>query len=350
MTKYKAAAEIANAALAKVIEACVDGASIVKVCQLGDDFIVAETGKMWKKNKDLVKGIGFPTCVTVNNLVGHFTPLSDNTATLKKGDIVKIDLGVQFDGYVALAAHTIAVGTDAVTGVPADVVLAAYNAAQLAARLLKAGSTNDVITQAIADVCSDYKVNPVLGVLSHNMEQYRIDGDHVIANKENMEHRTPKATFEANQVFAVDVVVSSGEGKPKASDERTTVFKRDPSINISLKVSSSRQLVSEVDQKYPCFPFTARALDEKVVKMGSVECVRANILEPYPVLAEKAGSIVAQFKFTALLMPTGTQVICGLPPVSDVFKSDKAVTKAEYVEALKAPISDKKVKKAAKPE
>ena len=84
-----------------------------------------------KKSKKLERGIAFPTCVSVNHILGHFSPTKDESDTLKEGDVAKIDLGCHLDGFVAQAAHTIVVSHEAatkVTGKKADVVLAAYNA------------------------------------------------------------------------------------------------------------------------------------------------------------------------------------------------------------------------------
>ena len=90
------------------------------------------------------KGIAFPTCLSVNNCVCHFSPVrSEPDVLLKKGDVVKIDLGAHIDGFVAVSAYTTVVGATAenpATGRAADAVLAAYNASQVALRLLKPGN------------------------------------------------------------------------------------------------------------------------------------------------------------------------------------------------------------------
>ena len=36
------------------------------------------------------KGLAFPTCLSVNNIVGHFSPNSNDETTLKSGDLVKM--------------------------------------------------------------------------------------------------------------------------------------------------------------------------------------------------------------------------------------------------------------------
>lgn len=61
---------------------------------------------------------------------------------LKAGDIAKIDLACHIDGFIASAAHTIIVGGEKVTDRKADVVMAAWNAAEAALRLVQVGNKN----------------------------------------------------------------------------------------------------------------------------------------------------------------------------------------------------------------
>jgi methionine aminopeptidase len=66
--------------------------------------------------------------------------------------LVKIDLGVHIDGFIALVAHTVYVQSNQsnpVTGRHADVILAAYKSVQAALRQLKPGNTNNQITKTI---------------------------------------------------------------------------------------------------------------------------------------------------------------------------------------------------------
>lgn len=77
LDKYKAAALITNAALSKVISLCIPGADIFTVCQEGDKLMVEELQKVFsnKKSKKLERGIAFPTCISVNNIMGHYSPM-----------------------------------------------------------------------------------------------------------------------------------------------------------------------------------------------------------------------------------------------------------------------------------
>lgn len=75
----------------EVVDKCAVGASVRELCMLGDKLLLEETGKVFKKEKELKKGISFPTCVSVNNCICHFSPLvGDADIILKEGDMVKM--------------------------------------------------------------------------------------------------------------------------------------------------------------------------------------------------------------------------------------------------------------------
>lgn len=84
-----------------VMKAATAGRRVAELCEMGDKFITDATGKMYKQGK-VTKGIGFPTCISVNNIVGSFAPPATDVSELKPGDVVKVDLGVHLDGYLAM--------------------------------------------------------------------------------------------------------------------------------------------------------------------------------------------------------------------------------------------------------
>merc|ERR1711971_1177962 len=124
VTKYKMAAEIVNKVLKEICDGCKPGTSVRDMCIHGDSRLVEETSKAFKKDKKLVKGIAFPTCISVNNCICHFSPLTtEPDVTLADGDLVKIDLGAHIDGFIAVVAHTLVVGASGdspVTGKKAE--------------------------------------------------------------------------------------------------------------------------------------------------------------------------------------------------------------------------------------
>lgn len=59
------------------------------------------------------------------------------------------------------------------------------------------------------------------------MKKHLIDGNDVIINKETPEQRVEEYEFMPGDVFGLDVFVSTGEGKSKEGEFRTTVYKRE---------------------------------------------------------------------------------------------------------------------------
>lgn len=104
VTKYKTAGEIATKVLAQVRDLCLADARVLDICMKGDELILQATEKIYR-GKGISKGVGFPTSLSINHVAAHFTPLpSDKEAEtiLKDGDVVKISLGAQIDGFGAI--------------------------------------------------------------------------------------------------------------------------------------------------------------------------------------------------------------------------------------------------------
>jgi len=333
---------------------CVPGADIYTVCQEGDKVIDEELRKVFnnKKSKKLERGIAFPTCVSVNNVMGHYSPMQDESTILAEGDVAKIDLGCHLDGFVAQAAHTVVVTADPaskVSGKKAEVVLAAYHAFRAAQRLIREQGTNTKVTQAIASIAADFETTPVEGVLSHKMKKHLIDGNDVIINKETPDQRVEEFEFAPGDVIGLDVYVSTGEGKPKEGDYRTTVFKRELDTQYNLKIKSARAFFTEVNKKYPTLPFSIRSFEDSTgAKIGVKECIAHDLLTAYPVLVEKSNEIVAQFKCTIAVLPKSTVILAGdIPLALERFETDKKVKDLELINLLEGDLWKKEDKKKA---
>lgn len=102
-----------------------------------------------------------------------------------------------------------------ITGRKADALLAAHFAAEAALRLVKPGNENYQVTDAIQKIAEAYKCKPISGMLSHQLKQFRIDGEKSIIQNPTEAQRKEhdKCEFELHEVYAIDVLISTGEGK-----------------------------------------------------------------------------------------------------------------------------------------
>ena len=78
----------------------------------------------------------------------------------------------------------------------------------------------------------------------------------------------------------MDVIVSSGEGKPKETELRTTVYKRAIETTYKLKTESGRKLLAVVEQNFHTFPFSFNSFDNEIslrMKQKIVNLIIINI-------------------------------------------------------------------------
>ncbi|KAL1506776.1 hypothetical protein ABEB36_006077 [Hypothenemus hampei] len=354
VTKYKMAGDIVNRILKLVIGKCVEGASVKAICEYGDSLLNEETSKVFKKEKDLKKGIAFPTCVSVNNCICHFSPVpSEPDYILRDGDVAKVDLGAHIDGFIAVVAHTVVVGAKPdkkIKGRKADAILAAHYASQAALRLLKPGNETYAITDAVQKVAESFKCKPVEGMLSHQLKQFKIDCEKTIIQNPNDAQRKEHEKFDLDkhEVYAMDVLISTGEGVGKETDTRVSIYKKTDET-YQLKLKSSRMFYTEVRTKHGNMPFNLRYFeDETKAKMGVNECVKNKLVEPFQVLYEKPSEIVAQYKFTVLIMPNGPHKITGLQFEPELYESEYSVTDPDLKTLLNSSANPKAAKKKKK--
>merc|ERR1712024_430885 len=266
-----------------------------------------------------------------------------------------IDLGAHIDGFIAVVAHTLVVGASGdspVTGKKADAILAAHLCSEAALRLVKPGNETYEITETVSKIAEAFECKPVEGMLSHQLEQNRIDGEKTIIQNPSEAQRKEhdKFDFSVHEVYAVDVLITSGEGLGRERDAKITVYKKTDDTYM-LKMKTSREFYSKVSKQFGPMPFNIRNMeDEKKARMGVVECVHHRLIESFQVLFDKEGSHVAQYKFTVLLMPNGPHKITGLPFDEALIKSEKTIEDEEIVKLLKTsanPKAARKKKKAA---
>ena len=360
--KYKDAGKVTDAAISYVKQQLLDNhvVSIYELCNLADTFVREQSSVLYKK---LDKGIAMPCVITVNNVLGYFSPLKEDDYIIQPSDLIKVEIGTQVDGYAALASDSfIYKGQEnqsnedgnEVENVSAktNLINAVHKAANVAIRLLKVGKSNNFITSCLEQVATAYGVYPVMGVLSHQLRQNIIDGENVIINRMDSENKVDEVIFDKYQVYHMDIVYSTHDTKPKESTKRISVYKRGNTDVYNLKMKASRQIFSEVQEDYGLFPFTLNYLnDTKSAKFGIVECVKAGLLEPLRVLRQDDTAHIAKCSFTVVITNNGAIKVCGLTDDAGVQANNSAgepELPKEIMDILQTSIIKKKKKRKKK--
>ncbi|KAJ6184009.1 hypothetical protein N7519_005310 [Penicillium mononematosum] len=361
LTKYKTAAQISHNVLDAVSALCLEGEKIVEICQKGDKLLEEEIAKVYK-GKKIVKGISHPTTVSPSSYV---TPLHSSGAetTLKAGEVVKIQLGAQIDGFGTIVCDMVVVpkkdsAKEPVTGREADLILATHYANEVLLRLMvpqgllaqgtdeekKKAAAQKAPTQAymsslLEKIAKTYDCNVVENTTSWLFGRNEIEGEKKIILSPGNGVRGDGVP-EVGEVWGVEVGLSLGSGKVKNLDHRATLHRR-TTTTYGLKRPSSRQTLSEVVKKFGTFPFSLRQLeDEKAAKVGVVECVRGGVLRQYEPAGETDGSPVSRLLSTVAITKNGLTKLAAAKPVDlEQIKSDKKLEDEEILKILEQPLA-----------
>ncbi|KAI9019363.1 peptidase M24, structural domain-containing protein [Phycomyces nitens] len=318
---YLISADVVNTVLPLVVAKVSPGISVSDLCQFGDDLLLAHTEGMYKNSE---RGIALPTCVTINNLVQYYSPLPENDYNLKPNDLVKIELGAHVDGYIATAAHSTIVNTNPaqpITGRAADVICATYFAHEAAIRMLRPGVKSSEISRVISEIAAYYRCKPAEGTFSSLMKRFVLRAGKDIENQLNEEMTVKELEnldfeIEANQVYQLNIVLTTSDGKVKTAEDKPFLYQRDVNASYQLKMRSARLAFSEINANHTVFPFSTRALSGNQARLGLVSLLAHRLVTPYTVMRTQLSSdLVAQYKSTVLVLPEGPMQLTAAQPL-----------------------------------
>lgn len=288
LTMYKTIGKIVGSALTLSETLIKTGAVPAHICKSIDEYIVAETNKIYNKNK-YHKGIAFPCCINVNDIVCNHT---DNLTPLKDGDIVKVDVGAHINGYMVQKAITIQL--------QAEPNQAIHNVRQCLDNIIKShfkfGASSHEIYNVMAETLKPLGLKIVDGCVSHEIHQFIPDGKNVIGNPADF----PKFDIGHNQVYVLDLSVSTGDGLLSETVDRPSIYKRNPDIMYRLKTSSGKTLYYGIELNHPFYYFTIPNSSSSQL-LGIKEAAAHNLISLFPVYREKSGKPTITFKATILV-------------------------------------------------
>jgi len=294
------------------------------LCERGDKLLEEETSKVFK-GKKISKGIGHCTTISPSSYITPYTPLKSDPeeagVTLKEGEVVKIQLGAQIDGFCAIVCDSVVVGSSGeVSGREADLLLATYYANELLLRLMvppglvtqgtedeqkkesaRKPYTQTKISQMLEKVVSSYDCNLVESTTIWLFDHNEIEAKKkiILAPGDGVKG---EGLPEVGEAWGVEMGVSLGSGKVKTIDSKRATLHRRTATTYGLKRPTSRKILSEVVKKFGTFPFSLRQLeDESAAKVGVIECVRGGVLRQYEVVGDKNNDPVARL-FTTIGM------------------------------------------------
>jgi methionyl aminopeptidase len=248
-----------------------------------------------KRIKELGGEFAFPTNISINSIAAHSTPSMNDETVLKKGDVVKVDIGVHVDGFIADTAYTVEVGTNDW----AELIKASEHAVKAAIELVKPGVEVSKIGAAIEAEIARYGFVPIANLSGHEVDEYELHAGLTIPNFDN----GSTATLEEGMVIAIEPFATNGIGKVIDAKE-SEIFKLVQER--AVRQPMARKILMHVATKHQLLPFCKRWIAKEVggfgIEMGMKELVRSEVLHHYPVLREEKNGMVSQAEHTIIVL------------------------------------------------
>jgi len=239
-------------------------------------------------------GLAFPLNCSLNEAAAHDTASEGDERVFAAGDLVKLDLGVHLDGYVADTAVTIDLGDHG------ELVDAARAGLDAAIALARPGVSAGTLGAAIQAAIEGRGYRPVANLTGHGLDRYVLHGPPSVPN---VGHPGGSVLAEG-QVVAIEPFASTGSGFVSEAS-RAEIYGQIASRPIRLPAA---RRAFELVRERQGMPFSRRWLDIPKREIALATLVRQGVLRTYPVLHDMPGSFVAQAEHTLVILDDGCVV------------------------------------------
>ncbi len=263
------------------------GVKAIDICERVESF-----------TRQLGGGIAFPCDVNINQVAAHYaSPIGDQT-TIQQGQMVKVDIGVHVDGYIADTAVTICLDP-ALT----QMVKAAEEALAIAIKTVKAGARASDIGATIEHTIKNRGFRPIRNLTGHKLSRYIVHAGRSIPNVAGYElHR-----LEEDEVYAIEpfTVLNSAVGEVRDGPP-SNIYRWERKKNLD---GVPKQMLAFIQQEYRTLPFTSRWVLKRFPgpegQNAFADLLSSRCIMSYPQLLEKSGGVVAQAEHTVIVQKEG---------------------------------------------
>tara|TARA_Y100000310_G_scaffold336778_1_gene422256 strand:+ start:220 stop:1110 length:891 start_codon:yes stop_codon:yes gene_type:complete len=282
ITAYKKAGKLAKKARVYGKTLCTEGALILDIAE-----------KIEAKIRSLGGKLAFPVDVSINDIAAHYSPVVGDKTTLKKGDLVKLDLGVHIDGYIADTACSVSVGKNKENEA---LIAAVEKALDAAIKIVKPGVRLNAIGRAASNSITDPKINIVKNLRGHGLDKYNVHAGITIHNFETEDDTALNDVAVAIEPFTTYGVGWVVDGK---GSQQYRVLQPKP-------LRTGKEILLYAIETYKTLPFSLRDLVKKFgplkTKLAIREMLARGVIKEYDVLKEKTKQKVAHAEHTVLIL------------------------------------------------
>jgi methionyl aminopeptidase len=291
LQKYRLAGRIASEVRNSSRQFVRAGVPIIDICE-GVEKLIRDKGGEW----------AFPCNVCINEVAAHYTSPPLDQLVVPPNSMVKVDLGVHIDGYIADTATTICLDKRY-----ENMYTTAQRALQAAIDTLQSGVKTPKIGSAIQRTIESQGFKPISNLTGHQLAQHIIHSGKSIPNIEQSNGHK----LEEGEVYAIEPFVTTTDATGEVRNGKSFHifrFLRDRKP----KGIEAKVLLRKIWSSYRTLPFSERWLYSGVTKgpkNAFLEVLASKSVMYYPVLVEASGCLVAQAEHTVLITNDGCEVL-----------------------------------------
>ncbi len=282
--KYKKAGEIAKKAMELAVELVKENAKALDVAEKVEAKIIELEGKP-----------AWPLNLSINSIAAHWTPKVNDETVFKKGDLVKIDIGVHVDGYIADTAKTVEIGTTEWK----KLIQASEEALKKALDIVKPGVTISEIGAVIEETIKSHGFTPIANLSGHGVDEYENHTSPTIPNFDNKSNQKLKE----GDVIAIEPFATDGIGKV-IDAKNSEIYRIEHPKPVRQRIA--RKILNHVAEENVTLPFCKRWLAKEVggfgLEMGFKELKRVDAIHNFSVLKEESNGMVSQAEHTIIVL------------------------------------------------
>jgi methionyl aminopeptidase len=269
-----------------------EGMPIIDVCEKVEGTIRAKGGKP-----------AFPCNVSINEVAAHYTSPPNDKALIPEGSTVKVDLGVQIDGYVTDTAFTAAFNFEGQS---------MTKTAELALKAVIDNIHDDMglgnIGSLVETIIKNRGFKPISNLTGHSVGRYLI---HAGTSIPSVSGFSPYKVH-AGEVYAIEPFVTAPDAIARVDDSPQITIYRLLKAK-STKTAAAKKLLKHIETNFRTLPFAERWLKDILPadqhEVAFKELLQSKAVMGYPVFVEASQKIVAQAEHTLLIKEDGCEVL-----------------------------------------
>jgi len=245
----------------------------------------------------------FPVNIGVNEITAHFTSPANDVRKIPESSIVKIDIGVHIEGYIADTAITLSFNQDY-----QDLIISAQDALQSGINAMRPGVKVSHVGAIIEKVITRFGYRPIRNLMGHRIERFNLHTGKSIPNISGIEG----GTIEEGEIYAVEPFSTLQDAAGLVRDSNETVIFRYHKDR-RLKSQDAMALLEHIKKEHRFLPFASRWLRSKFSfpSFDNIfeQLIKSRCIIPYRVLVEASGFPVSQAEHTVIVEKDGCRII-----------------------------------------